>query len=253
MNILNAFTYKRYGKSFNNAFKVYGESKKIAKLASGNNFSNLKAKNSKHISITHIHNYRLLCKLSDLIICLSIMVCVLVLCSCTSLRAGIYLLTIDKINGEKILQNESSVKNFLQEIINTSEYYTFKIYKRKAINFQFKKTRLLVHSFYAITNNDGEYHTLSFYGTDFDFYSKGAWILDSDADIASYISYLEGKNDWTVEEIKTDNRINVPETAEKIITKIESSITFYYKDHIRDKTNMDNCNTALKETFVEQN
>jgi hypothetical protein len=163
-----------------------------------------------------------------------------------------YLSSIDNMDKESILKNEIVAKTILEKMLIRPEYYAFKAYERTGINFQFKRTKLIVHSFYVITSQDGEYHTLSFYGTEIAFYSEGAWIIDSDMDTQAYAMFLEGKNKWDVGEIKTENGIDVQETIKNIVRKIESDVTFYYKDHISNKPNMDNCNTALHETLVEQ-
>jgi hypothetical protein len=183
---------------------------------------------------------------------LQIIVCAFVLCSCSSLQAGMYLSSIDKMDQESILQNEIVVKTILEKMLIRPEYYTLKAYERTGINFQFKRTKLIVHSFYVITNQDGEYHTLSFYGTEIAFQSEGAWIIDSDADTQAYAMFLEGKNNWDVAEISIENGIDVQETIKNIVTKIESDVTFYYKDHVNNKPNVDNCNTALHETLVKR-
>jgi hypothetical protein len=155
------------------------------------------------------------------------------------------------MDKETILENEIEVKTILEKMLVSPEYYTLKAYERTGINFQFKRTNLIVHSFYAITSRDGEFHTLSFYGTEIAFYSEGAWIIDSDADMQAYTMFLDGKNNWDVAEIRIENDIDVRETIKNIVKKIESDVTYYYKDHINDKPNMDNCNTALHETLVE--
>ncbi|MDR0878479.1 MAG: hypothetical protein LBN21_10535, partial [Treponema sp.] len=110
---------------------------------------------------------------------------------------------------------------------------------------------LLHHEFYSV-NFDNEYHTISFYGTNISFRSKGAWILDGDSDWGSLQSFLYGENNWEVVEIKTENGINVEKTILNIIKKIDSDVTYYYRDHIKNKPNADNCITAIRETCVEK-
>jgi hypothetical protein len=173
-----------------------------------------------------------------------------VFCSCSSLEAGIYLSSVDNLNGEDILKNETKVKMMLQEILLRPEYYDLKAYERTGISFQVKRTDLLIHSFYVITDVADEYHTLSFYGTKIAFYSEGAWILDGDSDMTAYDMFLNDNNQWDVIEIKKD--IDFSETIRNILRKIESNITYYYKDHINNRPNMDNCNTALYESLVEK-
>jgi hypothetical protein len=175
------------------------------------------------------------------------------LSACTSLQAGMYLVSIDNNNGKQILQNEQKVKQFLEFVMNNDDNYIMKSFVRNGVNFQFKKTDLLVHRYYVITGPGNECHTLSFYGTKMAFYSEGAWVLDADSDITSYRMYLEGNNKWDVEEITPEGGICVLETIENIVKRINSTVTYYYKDHINDKANVDNCNTALYETLVEKN
>ncbi|MDR1210783.1 MAG: hypothetical protein LBK40_00980, partial [Spirochaetaceae bacterium] len=69
----------------------------------------------------------------------------------------------------------------------------------------------------------------------------------------SYTRYIEGSNTWDVREIKIENGIAVYETARNIIDKINSTVRYYYRDHIKNRPNADNCNTALYETLVEYN
>jgi hypothetical protein len=53
-------------------------------------------------------------------------------------------------------------------------------------------------------------------------------------------------------EIMITNGIDTMETVKNIIMKIDSDTTYYYRDHINNKPNMDKCNTALYETIVEE-
>jgi hypothetical protein len=175
----------------------------------------------------------------------------LIFCSCSTIQTGIYLVSIDQKNGDRILQNEINVRMFLKNILKTPEEYIIQGFERTGLSSRLKRSALIVHSFYLITDKTGSYHTLSFYGTKIAFYSEGAWALDADSDVGSYELYLDGPNPWSVKEIKTENRINVQETVKNILKKMDSDITFYYKDHVNNKPNMDNCNTALRETLVE--
>lgn len=175
---------------------------------------------------------------------------VLIFTSCSSIQAGLYLASVDKNNGQFILQNETMVKKQLEEIIASPDNYAIKAFVRTAIGFQFKRTKLLTHSYYLIVSHiNGEVHTLSFYGTKMSFYSEGAWALDADSDLTSYKLYSEGNNRWDVMEIFPE-KIDLEKTIQNIITKIDSAMTYYYNDHIINKPNMDNCNTALHETIV---
>jgi hypothetical protein len=159
-----------------------------------------------------------------------------------------YLVSIDENNGETILQNEPNVQAFLEHIAGFPERYMVKVFARTAVDFQFKRTKLMTHSYYVIARDDGEFNTLSFYGTKMAFHSKGAWALDATSDKNSYVLYLEGNNRWDVQELFTEKTINTGQTARNIIVRMGSGVTYYYKDHIINKPNVDNCNTALFET-----
>ena len=172
------------------------------------------------------------------------------LASCASLRAGLYLVSIDDKSGQTILHNEPDVKIFLENVVDSPEQYSIKVFARTAVNFQFKRTKLLTHSYYLISSEDGEFHTLSFYGTEMSFYSKGAWALDANSDRSSYIMYREGNNRWDVGELFPEDRIDTRNTAGNIIDRMGRGIRYYYKDHVKNRPNVDNCNTALHETIV---
>jgi hypothetical protein len=178
---------------------------------------------------------------------------ILTFSSCSSLQAGLYLVSIDNNNGNTILKNEPDVKITLENIAALFEYYTIKAFSRTGVNFQVRQTKLLTHSYYLITSDTGEYHTLSFYGTKMAFYSEGAWAYDADSDISSYRMYAAGDNKWDVRQLFQDKTINTRRTIQNIINKIDSNTTYYYKDHITNKSRMDNCNTALSETIVLEN
>ena len=177
---------------------------------------------------------------------------VIFISSCSSLQAGMYLLSIDNLDGETIKKNESLVKKYLEAMLDNPELYTMKVFERNGIHYQFKRTRLMYHSFYVILDEAGDFHTLSFYGTKIAFYSDGSWVMDGDSDKQSYVSYREEENRWDVVEVPINNGINVQETVKKIIHKMESNIAYYYRDHLKDKPGFDNCTTALYETLVEK-
>jgi hypothetical protein len=109
-----------------------------------------------------------------------------------------------------------------------------------------------MHAYYVIYNNTGQFYTLSFNGTQFSKYSHGAWALNTESDFNSYINFLDGDNIWDVEVINSENIINVKETISNVLEKIDSDITYYYKDHVNNKINMENCITALTGTLVEK-
>jgi len=123
----------------------------------------------------------------------------------------------------------------------------------RGFGVEIPRSKLLVHSYYVIKRGDAEIHTLSFNGTKVARYSEGAWALDIASDMDSYLDYLQGSNLWGVSETKTDYGIDTIQTATKILEKIHSDTTYYWRDHLNDLSGVDNCNTALHETMIEQN
>jgi len=176
--------------------------------------------------------------------------CSLLFLSCADFQAGLYLVFIDKYNGQEIKNNEPNVRAFLEKVLTSPENYKIELYKRTGISSQFKRTKLLEHSFYVISDQNGEYHTISFYGTAIAFSSQGTWAMDSDSDLGSYNMYLKKSNKWDVTKVITANSINVEGTVKNILKKADMNVYFYYKDHITKKPNMNNCNTAVDETIV---
>jgi hypothetical protein len=179
-----------------------------------------------------------------------ILLTILLCNACSSMGAGFYNVFIDHTSGEIILNNQPNVKILLENIIDSDEKYSIRAFMRTALRFQHKRTKLLAHSFYLLVGNSGEYHTLSYYGTKFAPYSEGAWVVDADADMESYKMYQDGNNEWDVIEIFSEKTIDTRKTLENIIDRMSNGITYYYMDHIRDKANVDNCNTALYETVT---
>jgi hypothetical protein len=175
---------------------------------------------------------------------------ILLFSSCTSFQTGLYRMLIDQNNGDVILQSEPFVKIFLDNILDSFEDYSIKVFVRTPVNFQTRRNALMTHSYYVLIFKDDEYYTLSFYGTAMTFHSEGAWVLNANSDMTSYRTYLEGGNRWDVKELFVDEVVNVRQTIINIISKINSDVTYYYRDHIDDRSNMDNCNTALLETIV---
>jgi hypothetical protein len=173
--------------------------------------------------------------------------------SCSSIQAGMYLSSIDKKDGEIILAREAVVKAYLETVVKNPYLYIISAYERCGVSYQIKRTKLVSHSYYVITEADNRaFHTLSFYGTKIAAYSEGAWAMDADSDLKSYMDFLDGTNRWDVIKVYTKNGIETEDTAKNILEKISSPVTYYYKDHIHDRPNVDNCNTALWETIVEK-
>jgi hypothetical protein len=172
------------------------------------------------------------------------------LASCSTLNAGFYLSTIDPKDMKAPLQTESEVKEFLQQVYESSENYTMAAFTRTAIKSDIKKSKTFIHAYYVIHNNDGQFWTVSFNGTAFAPYSQGVWALNTESDITSYKSYLHGKNAWSVDKIMAEESVKAKETISNIIQKLDSHMMYYYKDHVYDKPNYSNCVTALNETHV---
>jgi len=170
--------------------------------------------------------------------------------SCSSFKENLYTGLIDSNNGDYFIEHESDVKQYLESVVYSSEFFTMKAYTRDIFSTQKKKTKLLTHSYYVITHITGEYHTISFYGTKMDFYSRGVWVMDADGDKFAYTAFIAGKNSWDVSEIITSCEIDIEKTVNKIIYMIDNPVRYYYKDHVTNKSDMYNCNTALMETLT---
>jgi hypothetical protein len=172
--------------------------------------------------------------------------------SCSTLKLGIDLLMYD-LDGKGLINDEAQVKSRLEAILLTPEKYTITAYTRQVFSPDLKRTPYLYHSFYTFTNKEMLFFTLSFTGTKKWFNSKGAWAIDTDFDMDSYISFLFGVNEWDVQEILLNNEINTKMTIKNIIYRIDSNFTYFYNDHRNDKNHKENCNTALQNTIVVNN
>jgi len=182
--------------------------------------------------------------------CLVILLFSFLYVSCSSIHAGLYLLSLDNEAGKFYIQNEQNVKRYLENVIEFNEEYYIKAFDRTGINYEIKRTNLLTHCYYVIFNNDGSYRTLSFNGTEIKFSSKGAWALDTETDTSSHELYLEGNNLWGVQEMFFGEKIDVVKTLTNVIGMIGSDITYYYRDHINNMPKKNNCITALYETVA---
>jgi hypothetical protein len=157
----------------------------------------------------------------------------------------------EKYDGNAVLKKEEDVKYILAEILENADLYTMRAYTRTAISYKIKKTRSTTHSFYVIMREGEGYQTLSFSATGKWATSEGAWAINTDADISSYEDYLGGENKWAVEEIETEKGLYALRIISNIVEKIESDITYYYRANVNAEDKIDNCNTALLETLVE--
>jgi hypothetical protein len=170
--------------------------------------------------------------------------------SCSSIRGRLYLSIIDAKGREQILSDERNVREFLENVLVSPEEYVITAYVRCLTKNQRKRTKLMTHSYYVVSDPSREYRTLSFFGTDFSFYSEGAWAMDTDLDMSSYLSYIGGNNRWDVREIETANGIDTEKTIQNIIEKMDSNVRYYFRDHLNNKQGMNNCNTALWDTLA---
>jgi len=176
---------------------------------------------------------------------------VCILTSCAFLHAWSIALATE-YDGNIVIKNEKNVVLYLENVIENYGDYSMRAFNRKAISYKVKKTPSTIHYFYVIYTVDETYHTLSFSATGKGPTSKGAWAMDTETDIASYIEYLNENNRWEIEEVITNNPINTLLTIKNILSKIHSkNITWYFRSKINKNNKHDNCYTGLFETLVE--
>ena len=174
-------------------------------------------------------------------------------CSTFSMaKVGVNLILLE-YDGDELIIHETQVRDYLKNILNVPDNYTMHAYTRKAISPDLKKTSDFYHSFYVVKNDNvdyPQYFTLSFNGTRKRRYSQGAWAINTETDLRSYIDYRFGTNSWEVQEIPV--RINTKKTVAKILHKIDNEdITYYVNDHKNNRYSVENCITALQATLVE--
>ena len=171
--------------------------------------------------------------------------------SCSSIQSGMYRIFMEGNSGDHVLENEKYAKTFLENILEAPYNFIMNAYERTLFRWQLKRTRLLKHSYYLITNiNSGESDTLSYYGTKFAFYSTGAWTKNGNNDFLANSSYTSGNKRWGVAKIDAD--IDIEATIINILEEMDSGITYYYRAHVKPKTGFANCNTALWDTLVRK-
>lgn len=169
--------------------------------------------------------------------------------SCSTVQSRIYSTYIEKYNGRDLDKEEQNVRAFLKMLMDGPEEFVITAYERTAILYQLKRSKLMTHSYYLIKNaKNSEIYTLSYYGTKLSFYSQGAWMLNSDFDLSSFLHFFSGSKFWDTKPI--DVEIDTYETAKKVLQKLDSDITYYYRNHLKEKPGLDNCNTALWETIT---
>ena len=154
------------------------------------------------------------------------------------------------IKAEAIIQEEKKVEVYVRRIEQDPNNYSIEAYQRKALApYLRKKDVVATHSLYVINEKStGVTSTLSFNGTGYTLYSEGAWKLNSKTDVEGWENYKNGFNNYDMEIFLSKEVINVKETAGKIIDSINSNTKYYALDHVFDKPNMENCNTALYST-----
>ena len=150
-----------------------------------------------------------------------------------------------------LIENEKNVEAYVKKIEQNPENYRMEAYNRKAMGaYLGKKDVVRMHSLYVITDETtGKKSTLSFNGTKLAVCSEGAWGLNTDMDVDSWNSYVNGDNDYDMVPYKITNGIDVQQTASNIIGSINSDISYMAFDHVWDWSNYENCNTALFNTL----
>jgi len=169
--------------------------------------------------------------------------------SCTTLKIGIEMLK-SELDGDALIMNEPNVLNQLEIILRNPEDYTMTGFTRKVFSPELERTTHRYHSFYSIKVKNKTTFLLSFTGTKKWFYSIGVWAINTSSDSRSYESYINGNNEWDVQEIYSANGINTEMTIRNVINMINDDVTYYYNDHRYDKPGMENCNSALLTTIV---
>jgi len=186
----------------------------------------------------------------NLTLCPMFFVFCLSLSSCSSMYSAF----VNEYNINETIAKEKNIPVFLENVLDKPYEYEIFIYERTPTHSKTKKTKLMRHLFYVFKPlSSGRYNTLGYFGTSFNFYSQGVWILNSNSDVAAYEEYLAGKkNTWDMDLIETPDNIDTVETVKKLIGKLTNRISYYYKDHLDDKQGVDNCNTAVLETLVRK-
>jgi len=147
------------------------------------------------------------------------------------------------------------LEEFLLSVVNSQENYSIKAFEgRTKFSYRKKRTMLFTHSFYLLTLNNGEYHTLSFSAVKPLLVTKGEWILNKKSDTTSYRSYIQGKNFRDVVRLFPEETVDARQTLINVIHTINSGVKYYYRDHLKTRPDFYNCNTALYGTidFVRQ-
>jgi len=173
-----------------------------------------------------------------------------ILSSCAFLHAYSIALAAD-YDGKSVIKNEKNVVSYLENVIENHGAYSMRAFDRKAISPKVKKQPGYIHCFYVIYAEDETYNTLSFSATGKLATSRGAWAMNTETDVSSYVDYLTGSNIWEVVEITPKNSVNTQMTLNNVLLKIQSNKKYYFRAKINKNDKYDNCYTALLETIVE--
>jgi hypothetical protein len=201
--------------------------------------------------------------------------------SCSSMQASIQAnqrlnkAPEDVVRGDPI--NNVLVKEYLQNVLLSSEGREVKVYTRRAFSPNNKKNSIVFHMFYAYFKDGIMEHTLVFTATPEESEFDGSWMLDSYTDVESYILYTESSNPWEVEEYrgpKGEAVLDLIGTTNKILERLEKGYTFFGPASIRNipwyhivwltivpppfspqvlmllSMHKDNCTSAVLETIV---
>ena len=85
------------------------------------------------------------------------------------------------------------------------------------------------HTYYVFFKDGRLEHTLVFTGTPRGTGHDGNWMLDTNADIQSYVLYVYDDNPWEMKEIEGpegQKSINLLKTTQNIVTRLDKNYTF---------------------------
>ena len=156
-------------------------------------------------------------------------------------------------NDNEPVNDQLYLISILEDIINSQDDFYVEALSRRTFSPRIKQTALLTHSFYLITLSDGRYYTLSFSNANlklFKFNDNGIWVLNKITDISSYELFIEGKNIWNVGYLFEEDLLDSRRIINNIICSVYNNAKYYYKDHLKDKPDSFNCNSALTETIA---
>jgi len=156
---------------------------------------------------------------------------------CASLQANKNLNTTpdNLLRGDP--SNAIQVKEYVRAVVSSPEEYEVMAYNRKPYSVDSKKTLFMVHSFYVFFKNGNMEHTLVFTATPKGSEQNGSWMLDALSDVESYNLFISSDNPWEVEAYQGphgETTLNVAETAQKILDRLDKGYTFFGPAIVRD-------------------